>query len=124
MFGFLKKKKSQEELYLEELEQRRQAETSQTVSQGAGFEMTVDDVFAISGRGTVVTGKVGHGQLRKGDRVLIRSLNGTVYTAQVGGIEAFRKTLEVAKAGDTVGLLLNGIRKDQIQRGDVIRKAL
>ena len=117
MFGFLKKKKSGEELYLEELEQRRQQAGAPA---GAGFEMTVQDVFSISGRGTVVTGTVSRGTISRGDRVLLRGRDGRVLETKVGGIEAFRKVLQTAKAGDTVGLLLSGVSKDQVRPGDVL----
>ena len=73
MFGFLKKKKSEEELYLEDLNQRRQVRDG-----GAGFELKVEDVFAVSGRGTVVTGRVSRGTVSQGDRVLIRGREGRV----------------------------------------------
>ena len=79
------------------------------------FRMTVEDVFSIRGRGTVVTGKVELGPLRVGEQVRINEV-----TVRVDGIEAFRKTLEQANAGDNVGLLFGKLSKNKIQRGDVI----
>jgi translation elongation factor EF-Tu-like GTPase len=79
------------------------------------FRMTVQDVFSISGRGTVATGKIELGPLRVGDKVQINE-----ETVRVDGIEAFRKTLDEANAGDNVGLLFGKLSKNKIQRGDVI----
>ena len=115
MFGFLKKKKSEEELYLEDLNQGRQVRDG-----GAGFELKVEDVFAVSGRGTVVTGRISRGRISQGDRVLIRKRQGTVQEARIGGIEAFRKPLRTAEAGQAVGLLLREIRREQVEPGDVL----
>ncbi len=81
------------------------------------FRMTVDDVFSIAGRGTVVTGKVESGTLRLGDEVVIRSGGSAGIKATVAGIEMFRKTLFETKAGDAVGILLRDIKKDQVTRG-------
>ena len=117
MFGFLKKKKSEEELYLEELEQRKRNQ-GDSGGNSSGFELTVEDVFSISGRGTVVTGRVSRGELSQGDRVLIRCRDGRVQESRVGGIEAFRKTMKTARAGEIVGVLLQGVTKDQVGRGD------
>jgi len=85
---------------------------------GGSFHMTVDDVFTITGRGTVVTGKVDSGEVRVGDIVTI---NGS-RTTKVQGIEMFRKTLDVAVAGDNCGILLEGITREDIKRGDNITK--
>lgn len=119
MFGFLKKKKSEEELYLEELEQRKRNQ-GDSGGNSSGFELTVEDVFSISGRGTVVTGRVSRGELSQGDRVLIRCRDGRVQESRVGGIEAFRKTMKTARAGEIVGVLLQGVTKDQVGRGDTL----
>ena len=119
MFGFLKKKKSEEELYLEELEQRKRNQ-GDSGGNSSGFELTVEDVFSISGRGTVVTGRVSRGELSRGDRVLIRCRDGRVQESRVGGIEAFRKTMKTARAGESVGVLLQGVTKDQVGRGDTL----
>ena len=120
MFGFLKKKKSEEELYLEELEQRKRSLGRNIGGDRPGFELEVEDVFSISGRGTVVTGRVSRGEISQGDRVLIRCRDGRVQESRVGGIEAFRKTLKTARAGEIVGILLHGVTKDQVRQGDVL----
>lgn len=80
------------------------------------FRMTVEDVFFISGRGVVVTGRVDQGTVRVGDRVL---LNGG-RALQVTGIEAFRRVLEQASSGENVGVLLAGLDRKDIKRGDVL----
>jgi len=85
------------------------------------FLMPVEDVFTIQGRGTVVTGRVSRGVLKLNDEVEIVGLKATRKTV-VTGIEMFRKTLNEAQAGDNVGLLLRGIEKDDVQRGQVIAK--
>jgi elongation factor Tu len=85
------------------------------------FLMPVEDVFTIQGRGTVVTGRVSRGLLKLNEEIEIVGLKDTKKTI-VTGIEMFRKTLDEARAGDNVGLLLRGIEKDQVQRGQVIAK--
>ena len=117
MFGLFKKKKNEEELYLEDLERRRREAQA---PDDTGFQMTVEDVFAISGRGTVVTGRISRGRISQGDRVLIRKRQGTVQEARIGGIEAFRRPLRTAEAGQAVGLLLREIRREQVEPGDVL----
>jgi elongation factor Tu len=81
--------------------------------------MTVEDVFFIKGRGTVVTGQVESSTLRVGDEIYIRRATSSRRTI-VTGIEAFRKLLGEANAGDNVGVLLRDITKPEIQRGDVL----
>ena len=81
------------------------------------FHLIVEDIFSIRNRGTVVTGKIDAGTLKVGDQVMIRGRNGEK-TTTVTGIEAFRKTLEQANMGDTVGILLKDISKEDIQKGD------
>ncbi len=80
------------------------------------FRLTVDDVFFIRGRGTVVTGEVELGSVRVGDEVWVGDRQGV----RIDGIEAFRKRLDEATEGQTVGLLLTSISKDDVNRGDVI----
>ena len=120
MFPFFKKKKTQEELYLEDLERRKRETGAAPKSGESVFEMTVEDVFSISGRGTVVTGRVSRGTVSQGDRVLIRSHGGQMLETRIGGIESFRKARRSAAEGDVVGLLLKGVQKDQVEPGDVL----
>lgn len=120
MFEFLKKKKSEEELYLEDLNRRKQAQDLCSSSSSITFELKVEDVFSISGRGTVVTGRIARGKIAQGDRVIIRGREGRVLEAEIGGIESFRKALRTAFQGEAVGLLLRGIQKDQVHPGDIL----
>ena len=85
------------------------------------FLMPVEDVFSISGRGTVVTGRVEQGIVKTGDEVEIVGIKPTSKTT-VTGVEMFRKLLDEGQAGDNVGLLLRGIERDGIERGQVICK--
>lgn len=85
------------------------------------FLMPVEDVFTIQGRGTVVTGRAERGVLKVNEEVELIGLTETKKTV-VTGVEMFRKTLDEARAGDNVGLLLRGIEKEDVQRGQVIAK--
>ena len=85
------------------------------------FLMPVEDVFTITGRGTVATGRVERGQVRVGDSVEIVGINDTL-TSVVTGVEMFRKLLDYAEAGDNIGVLLRGITRDQVERGQVLSK--
>jgi len=85
------------------------------------FMMPVEDVFTITGRGTVATGRVDRGTIKVGDNVEIVGIKDTLNSV-VTGVEMFRKLLDYAQAGDNVGLLLRGINRDQVQRGQVIAK--
>ena len=85
------------------------------------FLMPVEDVFNIDGRGTVATGRVERGVLKKMEEVEIVGIRPTVKTT-VTDIEMFRKLLDTAEAGDNVGVLMRGIKKDDIERGQVIAK--
>ena len=85
------------------------------------FLMSIEDVFTISGRGTVVTGRVERGQLHLNDEVEIVGLKPTKKTV-VTGIEMFRKSLDVAMAGYNAGALLRGINRDEVERGQVLAK--
>ena len=86
------------------------------------FLMPVEDVFSISGRGTVATGKVDRGTVKVGDEVEIVGIKAERKKTVVTGVEMFRKTLDHAEAGDNAGLLLRGIGKDEIERGHVLAK--
>ena len=85
------------------------------------FLMPVEDVFSIKGRGTVVTGRVERGSAKINDNIEIVGLRDTK-TTTITGVEMFRKTLDSAQAGDNVGLLLRGIEKDDVERGQVLAK--
>ena len=85
------------------------------------FLMAVEDVFTITGRGTVATGRVERGKLNLNDNVEIVGIRPTQKTV-VTGIEMFRKTLDFAQAGDNIGALLRGVNRDQIERGQVLAK--
>ena len=85
------------------------------------FLMPIEDVFSISGRGTVVTGRIERGTLKLNDDVDIVGFKPTV-TTKVTGIEMFRKEMDEAQAGDNVGVLLRGIKKDEVERGQVLAK--
>ncbi|EKB58556.1 elongation factor Tu [Falseniella ignava] len=83
------------------------------------FMMPVEDVFSITGRGTVATGRVERGQVRVGDEVEIVGIKDTNKTT-VTGVEMFRKMLDYAEAGDNIGALLRGVTRDDIERGQVL----
>jgi elongation factor Tu len=85
------------------------------------FLMPIEDVFSIKGRGTVVTGKVTRGKVKVGDTIEIVGLKETKSTT-VTGVEMFRKQLDEGLAGDNVGVLLRGVEKDQVERGQVLAK--
>jgi len=85
------------------------------------FLMPIEDVFSISGRGTVVTGKVERGILRPGDEVEVVGLRPTIKTVATS-IEMFRKILDEALPGDNIGILLRGVGKDDVERGQVVAK--
>ncbi len=132
LFDFLKKPKSDVEMYYE---QRGQVGGQGTMPVSNGnmdmqyaemysndFRFTVEDVFTITGRGTVVTGKVMSGTVRSGETVTLQRMDGSESKVTIGGIEAFRKLLDVASAGDHVGLLLRNIAKNEIGRNDILKK--
>jgi len=85
------------------------------------YLMPIEDVFAIKGRGTVVTGRVERGQVKKGEEVEIVGLRET-RTTIVTGTEMFRKELDVVQAGDNAGILLRGIERTDVERGQVLAK--
>ncbi len=85
------------------------------------FLMPVEDVFSIKGRGTVVTGRIERGVIKVGEEIEIIGIKDT-RTSTVTGVEMFRKQLDEGQAGDNVGILLRGIEKDDIERGQVLAK--
>ncbi len=86
------------------------------------FLMPIEDVFTITGRGTVATGRVERGTLRLNEEVEILGISDEVQKTTVTGIEMFRKLLDEARAGDNIGVLLRGIRRTDIERGQVVAK--
>ena len=86
------------------------------------FMMPVEDVFSITGRGTVATGRVERGQVKVGDEVDIVGIAEETSKTTVTGVEMFRKLLDYAEAGDNIGALLRGVTREQIQRGQVLAK--
>ncbi len=86
------------------------------------FLLPVEDVFSITGRGTVATGRIERGVVNTGDPLEIVGLQEKSMTTTCTGVEMFRKILDTGEAGDNVGLLLRGIEKDDIKRGMVIAK--
>ena len=85
------------------------------------FLMAVEDVFSITGRGTVATGRIERGKVKVGESIEIVGINETKLTT-VTGLEMFQKTLEEGYAGDNIGILLRGVQKTDIQRGMVLAK--
>src|SRR5690606_1661899 len=86
------------------------------------FLMPVEDVFSIKGRGTVVTGRVERGTLKKGEEVAIIGLRDEILKTTVTGIEMFHRELDQAQAGDNAGILLRGITREEVERGMVLAK--
>ena len=86
------------------------------------FLMSIEDVFTITGRGTVATGRIETGVINTGDAVEILGMGDEKLTSTITGVEMFRKILDRGEAGDNVGLLLRGIEKSDIRRGMVIAK--
>jgi elongation factor Tu len=85
------------------------------------FLMPVEDVFSIEGRGTVVTGRIETGIIKVGEEISIVGINPTVKSTCTG-VEMFQKTLSEGQAGDNVGVLLRGVKKDEVERGQVLAK--
>ena len=85
------------------------------------FLMPIEDVFTITGRGTVVTGKVEQGTVHTGDEIEIVGLRDTQKTVCTG-VEMFRKILDQGQAGDNIGALLRGTKKEEVERGQVLCK--
>jgi len=85
------------------------------------FIMPIEDVFSISGRGTVVTGRIERGVVKVGEEIEIVGIKDTTKTT-VTGVEMFRKLLDQGEAGDNVGVLLRGTKRDEVERGQVLAK--
>jgi elongation factor Tu len=86
------------------------------------FLMPIEDVFTITGRGTVVTGRIEQGQIKSGDEVEIVGIHPQTEKTVVTGLEMFNKTLDFAQAGDNAGALLRGIKREEVERGQVLAK--
>ncbi len=86
------------------------------------FLMPIEDIFSITGRGTVVTGRIERGKVLVGENVEIVGIRPKTQKTVVTGVEMFRKLLDEGTAGDNVGLLLRGVTKDDVERGQVIAK--
>lgn len=86
------------------------------------FLMPIEDIFSITGRGTVVTGRIDRGRILVGDSVDIVGISDKIQKTVVTGVEMFRKLLDEGQAGDNVGLLLRGITKEEVERGQVVAK--
>ena len=86
------------------------------------FLMPIEDVFTITGRGTVVTGRVERGQIKTGDTVQIVGLQDEIKQTVVTGVEMFRKLMDYAEAGDNIGCLLRGVERKEVERGQVLAK--
>ena len=128
LFDFLKKSnKSDVELYYEE---RNKSTNNQNItvnppvnsSSQSLFNMLVEDVFSIVGRGTVVTGRIQLGSVSVGETVVLQRVNGSTRNVTVVGIEQFRHRLNSAQAGDNVGLLLQDVARNEIAHGDLLLK--
>lgn len=131
LFDFFKKPKTDLEQYYEDRKKRENENfdngqeenfTTAEVYFQPEFSITVQDVFVITGRGTVIVGQIASGSVRVGDTVILKRLNGSSREVTVTGIEMFRKMLDVAKEGDNVGILLRGLTKADIGKGDVLLK--
>src|SRR2546428_11081514 len=84
--------------------------------------MPIEDVFTITGRGTVVTGRIEQGTINSGDTVEIVGIHPEVASTVVTGLEMFNKTLDFAQAGDNAGVLLRGTKREEVERGQVLAK--
>ena len=85
------------------------------------FRMTIEDIFSITGRGTIITGTIDSGTIKVNDNVMITGQNKEPKSAVVSGIDMFRKTLTTATKGETVGLVLKGVTKEAISIGQVVQ---
>ncbi|MBQ3511567.1 MAG: hypothetical protein IJA30_07520 [Bacilli bacterium] len=96
--------------------------TNTTYDENGAFLFSIEDVFTITGRGTVVTGNVQRGKLKVGDTVQIVGLSEEILTTEVTGIEMFREQKDEATVGDNAGIVLKDITREQVQRGQVLAK--
>ena len=133
LFDFFKKDKSDVDKYYEERSMKNDTVPQNTAtyqnndaennfSYNSGFEVTVQDVFMITGRGVVVTGKISAGSVCVGETVTLVKQNGLKRNVTVTGLEKFRKMLNTANAGENVGILLSGVGRGEIDPGDMLIK--
>ena len=116
------RRKQAESLDPQYLLAQAEAATPPPATFGTSFRLTVEDVFSIRGRGTVVTGRVESGTLHRGEVVRHTRTDGTARDVTVTGIEMFRKIADTANAGENVGLLLADLGRDDIGAGDVLSR--
>lgn len=111
MFEFLKRKKDEDDPWLSGAKQVDDSD----------FQMTVDDVMTVSSRGTVALGEVQRGTVRVGDQIVISGRQGRL-TARVRALEKFREILDTAHEGEYIGVTLEGVSKEQVEKGDILLK--
>lgn len=111
MFEFLKRKKDEDDPWLSGAKQVDDSD----------FQMTVDDVMTVSGRGTVALGEVQRGTVRVGDEIVISGRQGRL-PARVRALEKFREILDTAHEGEYIGVTLEGVSKEQVEKGDILLK--
>ena len=128
LFDLFKRPKTEQEEYYDNYDRQAASQTSAFETNtgyfdtSAGFSFTVEDVFTITGRGTVVTGRIALGSVSVGDTVTLKRTDGSTQVVTIIAIEMFRKILQTAKEGDNVGLLLREVTKAGISRGDMLLK--
>lgn len=98
---------------------KRQRASAFSSSTDPSFRMIIEDVFTIVSRGTAVVGRIEHGILKVGDKVILKGQNAAVEVV-VSAIEMYSKTLDTAQAGDKVGVVLGAVSKNDVRRGDVL----
>lgn len=89
---------------------------------GAYFRMVIEDIFYITGRGTIVTGVIESGSIKIGDEVIVETQGGTTIKTVITGVESYRQMKNEAHTGENVGLLLAQVQKSQVKSGDIIIK--
>lgn len=121
IFDIFKRKTVDEQMKIQAQEMENKAASEEAFKEHINepFLMTIQDVFTISGRGTVVTGKVESGRAQINDDVIIER---TGRRTHIKGIEAFRKNIECAQVGDNVGILLEDVGRNEVMPGDKIKK--
>ena len=120
MFGFFRKK---DNIMVDYSKPASSNDNTKLSVSGPG-KLEVEDVFSIKGRGTIVTGRVDDGSFRINDKVVIRKPDGSEKISSITGIEAFRRSLDLAQQGDNCGLLLSDITRNDVGRGDMVEKVI